>query len=440
MRILIYLLSIFVIITSSLFSQIQNKPDSLLQDATLKDCVQYALERQPAIQESLINEKITNQEIKSKLADWFPQLNFNFNFQHNYKLPTSIIQGKPTRFGVYNTSSGQFSLTQTLFNKDVLLAASSAGEVRQQAKQSTINDKINLVVDVSKGFYSVLLAEQQIIIVNEDITRLKQSYKDAYLQYKSGVVDRTDYERASIALNNAIAEKKHDEEFLKTSRADLKNLMGYPVDKELTLKYDTTEMENDTYIDTTQNVDFKNRIEYKLLETQYSLQKSNLDYYYWSFLPSISFFGNYNFNFQNDELQKLYSQNYPSEYIGIQLSLPIFQGGKRIQEIDQASLEVKSSELNIIALKNSIKLEYTQALASYKSNLSSFNAAKDNLELARNVYKTIQLQYKAGVKSYLDVITAETDLRTTEVNYLNSLYELLSSKLDVQKALGTIKY
>jgi outer membrane protein TolC len=52
----------------------------------------------------------------------------------------------------------------------------------------------------------------------------------------------------------------------------------------------------------------------------------------------------------------------------------------------------------------------------------------------------LSLQYRSGVKAYLDVITAETDLRNAQSNYTNALYQVLSSKLDVEKALGTIKY
>jgi outer membrane protein TolC len=64
----------------------------------------------------------------------------------------------------------------------------------------------------------------------------------------------------------------------------------------------------------------------------------------------------------------------------------------------------------------------------------------DNLQLAQDVYRTIQLQYKAGTKSYLEFITAETDLRSAQVNQTNAMYQLLVSKLDMQKALGTISY
>jgi len=60
--------------------------------------------------------------------------------------------------------------------------------------------------------------------------------------------------------------------------------------------------------------------------------------------------------------------------------------------------------------------------------------------LAQEVYDVIQLQYKAGVKTYLEVILAESDLRSAQINYYNALYLVLSAKTDVQKALGQINY
>ena len=91
-------------------------------------------------------------------------------------------------------------------------------------------------------------------------------------------------------------------------------------------------------------------------------------------------------------------------------------------------------------MQSSINTQYTQALANYKSNLNNFQVQKENLKLAKDVYSIIELQYKSGIKAYLDLITAETNLRSTQVNYLNALYQVLISKTDLQKALGTIKY
>jgi len=435
-----FLLSVLLITAPTIFSQQHVRIDSLLQNGTLENCLQYALTHQPLLKQSQLNEQIAEQTIKSKLADWFPQLNFNFNLQHNYKLPTSIFQGNPVNIGVINTSSGQFSLSQTIFDRDVLLASTTAGDVREQTKQQTASEKINVIVSVSKAYYAVLLTQNQIDLINQDIARLELSLKDTYAQYESGVVDKTDYMQATIALNNGKAEKRQDEELLKTSYANLKEQMGYPPEDSIHLNYNMTQMENDIYIDTSLTLNYQNRIEYKLLETEKRLQKANLNYYAWSFLPTLTAFGEYNLNFQNDQWSKLYNHDYPNSYIGLQLSFPIFQGGKRFHEIDQAELELKLYDYDFSALKSSINTEYTQALANYKSNLNNYDIQKDNLKLANDVYNIIELQYKSGIKTYLDVITAETNLRSTQANYLNALYQVLTSKIDLEKALGTIKY
>jgi outer membrane protein len=436
---IIYVLSIFLLNTG-LFSQEINRTDSLLKKETLKDCIEYALEHQPLIQQSLLDEQITDHEINSKLADWFPQVNLSMNLTHNYKLPVTIFQGNPANVGLINTSGIDFSLTQTIFDRDVFLAASTSKEISRLMKQKTAFSKIDLVTFVSKAFYAVLFTKEQIALLEEDIIRLNQSVKDTYNQYKGGIVDKTDYQRATIALNNAEAELKQYQELLIYRYAFLKEQMGYPMDSGLNIEFDTTKMQNETFIDTTQNVIVENRIEYQILNTQIQLQQANLSYNDLSFVPSLSAFANYNFNYQNNNLSKLYNINYPNSNIGLLLSFPIFQGGKRIQQIEQAGLELKRYSYNLVSLRDSINSEYISALGEYKSSLNNYNILKQNLDLAKDVYNTIQLQYKSGIKTYLEVITAETDLRTTQTNYNNALFQLLSSKLDLQKASGTIQY
>ncbi len=434
----LYLSLFFIIVfTNHSFSQ---SNDSLLPAASLQNCVQYALKHQPQIQQSLLDEEITESQIRIRLTDWYPQLNFNYNVQHNFQVQTSIIGGNPVKLGVNNTSYGQFGLTQTVFNRDVLLARRSAEDVRKEARQSTTNNKINITVNVSKAFYEVLLTQQQIHLDNETLNRLERSFKNAFDQYTGGIVDKIDYKRATISLNNAKAQKRQDAESLEAKYANLRNQMGYPVDAQLNLVYDTAQLVRDAFTDTSQVLSYENRIEYQLLETQKRLQASNLTYYKWGFLPSVGLFGNYNLNFLNDDFGKLYSQNYPNSYAGISLAFPIFQGGKRLQQVKAASLQVKRVDYDIAALKNNISAAYTQALATYKSSFNFYLILKDNLAIATDVYNTIQLQYKEGVKTYLDVIFAETDLRSAQVNYTNALYQVLSSKLDVQKELGVIQY
>lgn len=444
-------LKLFVIHVLLVFSiaptvQAQFSNDSLLQQATLKTCVQYALNNQPQIRQSLMDEDIVNNEVKSKLADWFPQIAFAGNYQHYFQLPSTALAADSTgkrqiiQTGVHNTSTLGVSLTQNIFNRDVLLASRTASEVRLQSRQQTASTKIDLTVAVSKAFYDILATQQQITLLEDDIARLTRSLQDAYNQYKAGIVDKIDYKRATIALNNSKAQKKDYEEQLTAKYAELKLLMGYPQNAPLTLQYDSLKMEQDAILDTLQQVKYEDRIEYRLLQTQQNLAQSNLKYNKWSFLPTVSAFANYNVAFLNQDFDKLYNQSFPNSYAGITVGIPIFQGLKRMYQVRSAELQLKRIDWDFVSLKDNINTQYSQAIANYKANFYNYITLKENVATATEVYNTIQLQYKAGIKTYLDVILAENDLRSAQINYTNALYDVLISKLDVQQALGSIVY
>jgi len=436
----IYFLFSAVLLFPFLANGQEAKSDSLLQNATLDHVIQYALQHQPLVQQSLIDQEIVNKTIRGKLADWYPQINFAYNYQRNIDLQTSIIGGNPIRFGVNNTSYGQFNGTQVIFNRDVLLANSTASKVRIQSEQVTARNKIDAVVNTTKAFYDVLATSQQIKVSEEVITRLQRSLKDAQSQYNSGLTDKTDYKRAMISLSNAKASLKSNQELLTYKVEYLKTLMGYPVKGDLTIVYDTLQMEQEINLDTLQTADYTNRIEFRLLTTQKLLQEANVKYSYWGFIPTLSAYGSYIYNYQNNNFGELYDKRYKNTFVGATFTLPLFQGMKRTAKIQEQKLTLERLDKDVDNLKSNLNTDYTRAMAGYKANLATYLALKDNVDLAREVYDVIQLQYKNGVKTYLDVTIAEADLRTARINYFNALYQVLSSKLDAQKSLGQITY
>lgn len=448
MRVLFFLFCFYLLGSNTYQVHAQsNATDSLSSAATLEECIQYALSHQVDIRQAQLDEQITDRTIKSRLADWYPQVGFNYNIQHYLQLPVVLFPdlNNPTgprrelRTGVANSSTGAFTLNQTIFNRDVLLANRTARDVLTQAVQNTTNTKINVTVDVSKAFYDLILTRQQQDILNAQIERLSRNLKDAVNQFKSGIVDKTDYQRATIALNNATAQLKQARQDAIAREAVLKNQMGYPVERPLTITYDSTRLELDAQLDTTQVVSYQNRIEYQRLQTRRNLLRAEIDYARWSFLPTVSLFVNYNLLYQNQEFAQLYSRTFPNSLFGLSLSMPIFQGGKRLQNIKIAELQFERSDWDVTGLRNDIDTEFTRTLAQYKSDWVYYQTLRENVSLAREVYDVIQLQYKSGVKTYLDVVIAQTDLRTAEFNYTNALYQVISSKLDVERALGLIE-
>ncbi len=430
----------FTILLLGVFPNIlaAQQADSTDEKYTLDECIIYALKNKPSVQQAYVDEAIGEREIKANLSAWLPQISAQYNASHNFKLQTAAFGDQLITIGRRNNSNILLQADQTIYSPEVMLAARAAGTIRTQWEQNTEEDKINTVVEVSKAFYDILLTREEIRVLAENVVRQEKQYKDAMSQYQSGLVDKTDYQRASISLANTRANQKRAQEVITAKYAYLKQLMGYPVEAELELMYDRESMQQDILLDTTQIVTYSNRIEYQQLQTQQQLLSYNTSYYRAGFLPTVSAFVNYNWIYLNDELSRLYDNAYPTSATGLQVRLPIFQGTRRLQDLQIAQLQEERLSIELENVKRSINTEYETALANYKSDYNYWLTQRENMEVAEEVYDIIKLQYDEGIKAYVDLVVAETDLRTAQLNYFNALFNVLSSKLDYEKALGNI--
>ncbi len=424
----------------------QNTRPDTSQTYSLNQCIRYALQAQPTVKQAAIDEAITRTNNRIALSAGLPQVNLNTALNHYMDLPTTFIPNTQspasdkvqTRTGLYNTILPNFTASQVLLSNDVLAALRTSPIYNRQAKQNTEAKKIDVVVNVSLAYYDVLLSQAQIVVLAEDTARLGRNLRDAYNQYIAGIVDKVDYKRATIALNNSVADLKNAGESIDAKTSVLKREMGYPPNDGLLLTADTVQMMSGISMDTMENLQFRNRIEYQLLNTNRQLQHQTTVYYATGFLPSISAFYSYVPEFENDRFSTLFNNIYPYSLFGINLSLPIFQGFRRIENVRKSRLQEDRLYWDEANLQSQINAEFRNAMAAYRSNLNSYASMKSNVQLAREVYDVIRLQYREGIKQYLEVITAESDLRSSEINYLNALYQLLESKVSLQRAMGDI--
>ena len=429
---------------ASLSTFAQNKKTDTIPSYNLDQCLAYALQNQPAIQQAAIELTIAHKTNLINLSNWLPHVGVNGTITHYDQLPTTfaINSNNPTgplikeNQGLVNSFMPMLSVTETILSPEVLYAANSAHLFVQQAKQSDDSTKIGLISNVSKAFYGLLFTMQQVNVLKEDTTRLAKNLRDTYHQYVGGIVDKTDYKEASITLNNSKAQLKQAVESVKPQYFSLKQLMGFPPEKDFNVLFDTLKMMQEIVFDTTQQLKFENRIEYQLLQTVKSLQQQNVNYYRFQFLPTLSAFYNYNWEYESNPYSTNLNGPYPFSYIGATISIPIFTGLQRLESVQRAKLQEQQLDLALTNLKSVIYTQYYNALATYKSNLYDLKALSDNVVMSKDVYGVVSLQYKQGVVAYLNVITAESNLISSEISYLNALFNVLLSKVDLEKAMG----
>ncbi|MES2416738.1 MAG: TolC family protein [Bacteroidota bacterium] len=416
----------------------------------LQQAIDYAQQHQTNVLNAQIDEQIAKNTVKQTIGIGLPQLSGNANFQDFIKIPTSLLPGEvfgapgtqiPVQFGVkYNSTLG-LELNQLVFDGSYLVGLQASKTFKELSVKSTKRTRIETAVAVTKAYYSVLVSNEQLSLIDANLDRLKKSLNDTEQLFKNGFAEKIDVDRLSVLNNNLLTERENVIRLLALNKDMLKFQMGMTIGSKLSLTdqissipvYDNVALVNDTTA-------YSKRIEYSLLTTQKKLNELDVKRYKSAFLPSLSAFGSTSNNFQSNSFSGLYDQRFPTTVIGLRLSVPIISGGQKLYQLRNAKLAVLKTENDLFNLQNTINLDVKQAQTTYKNGQQSLANQKRNMDLAKEVLRVTKVKYDQGVGSSLEVTTAETALKESQNNYINALYDMLINKVNLDKALGNINY
>jgi outer membrane protein TolC len=424
--------------------------DSIPYLLSLQEAIDYAQTHQTSVLNGRIDEEIAKNTVKQTIGIGLPEIKGNANFQDFIKLPTSLLPGEifgqpgtqiPVRFGVKYQSTFGLDLNQKIFDGTYLVGLQASKTYRELSSKALKRTRIETAVAVSKAYYSVLVSNEQVLLLDANIARLKKSLNDTEALFKNGFVEKIDVDRLRVLYNNLETERQNVLRLLDLNINLLKFQMGMPIESPLKLK-DTIESlhsleANALVADSTA---YKNRIEYSLQQTQKRVNELDLKRYKSLLLPTLSGFSNTSQGYQSNSFPKLFDTSFPTTVIGLRLEVPIIAGGQKLYQIRNAKLQVQKSQNDLLNLKNGINLEIDQAKTAYQNGLSSLGNQKRNMELATEVLRVSKIKYEQGVGSSLEVTTAETSLKEAQNNYITALYDLLINKINLDKATGKITY
>ena len=155
--------------------------------------------------------------------------------------------------------------------------------------------------------------------------------------------------------------------------------------------------------------------------------------------PVVSLNSNYNRISQSNDFNFFGGARwFPSSSVGVNISIPIFDGFARSARIQQAKLRLQETENNIENLKLSIDQEVNQAINNYRSAIQTLENQKRNIDLAQLVYDQSKLKYEQGLGETSGITLAQRDLQVAQSNYVLSLYDAINAKIDFLKATGKL--
>ncbi|RYZ56185.1 MAG: TolC family protein [Sphingobacteriales bacterium] len=342
----------------------------------------------------------------------------------------------PLAFQPKWTTNGTLQANQVLFDPSVMVALQARRTIEELAAKSIDLTVQDVKVSVAKAYYNVLVAEKQKTLIDQNIVRISQIENETREYYKAGFTEKIDVDRITVLLNNLRTQKIRIDQTMGLAYLALKFQMGMDLKEPIVLTDSLTdEGLGDELLE--QALEFERRNEFQLLSIQNQLLRYDVKRYKLGWLPTLALFGNYGYTLYNSD--KLFQPGdawQKSALIGTSLNIPIFDGFQRRNKQRQAELAVERNENDLENLRQGLTLENETARISLRNNLLALENQRTNMRLAEDVYNTARIKYKEGVGSNLEVLDAETALKEAQTNYFTALYDVMTSRVDLQKALG----
>jgi outer membrane protein TolC len=186
---------------------------------------------------------------------------------------------------------------------------------------------------------------------------------------------------------------------------------------------------------------YENRNEVKLLNSAIRLQGYDIRRHKLSYFPTVSAFYNFQENGQRQGGDVSGSQPwfwYNTNLVGINVSVPIFDGFQKKNRIRQSEFTLEKVQNTLDMTKKSIDMEKTVARNSLINAIVAMDAQEENMKLAVKVYNSVKTKYEQGVGSSFESLQADTDLQQAQSNYFRAMYEAALAKINYLKALGKL--
>ncbi len=425
--------------------------DSLSYKFSLKAAIDYALTHQTTVLNAIVDEEIARNTVKQTVGIGLPQVSTSYSFQDFLKLPTTLLPGEfsnppsstpiPVKFGTKYNSTAGIELSQLIFDGSYIVGLQASKTYKELSVRNSKRTKIETAVAVTKAYYGVLVNGEQLTLIDANLSQLTKSLYDTEALFKNGFAEKIDVDRLQVLKNNLETDKENVVRLLQMNVDMLKFQMGMPVQASLSLTDKISEVRAEAVpVMETDTTAYKGRIEYSLLETQKKLNELDLKRQKSLFLPTLRGFASASKNFQSDEFSKHFDQSFPTSVIGLTLSWNLINGGQRIYQVRNAKLAVRKSENDMINAKNGIAQEISASQKVYLNSLRSVENQQRNLTLSQEILRVTRIKYGEGVGSSLEVTTAETAVQEAQNKYITALYDMLISKVDLEKAAGRINY
>jgi outer membrane protein len=332
----------------------------------------------------------------------------------------------------------RFNLSQTIFDGWYNIArynyykkgGSSAREDLRLTRQWVI-------FEVKNSCFALLKAQMLLEVQTEAVKRSEEQLNMAKAKYDLGAASLSDYLKAKVQLSNDSLAFITARNSIKLAQADLNNILGLNIDAPIQIdaKLEYEKFDPTTYPITEKIIEDHPQItktKSEVDQAHSSLTMARSENY-----PKIYFGVNYSWN--DMKFPKSWTEyRKPDDpwYVGMQVSLNIFNGLSTISNIWGAKANLQAAKEKLKKDRREVELEIKTALLAITDAEQKIRVTEVALRSAEEDLNLTKEKYNLGAASMLELLDANYSYKTAKSNQVQSLYDYNLAIAQFEKAVG----
>ena len=404
---------------------------------SLDECIAIALNDNPTIKVADMEINRVDYSKKETIAQLFPDISFAGSYSRTIKKQTMAMMGQTIQVGSDNSYSAGFSASLPIVAvqlwKSLILSDDQILINIEKARES----RISLINQVENAFYGLLYAQDALKVLEENKNRAQLNANIYRKMFEVGTASEYDVLRAEVQVKNIEPTILDMHNTINQAKLQIKLLLGMDMALNIKIKGQLADYQNDMYqkvLDT--NVTLDNNSSLRSLDLQTKALEHTLSVQKAAWYPTLALTANYNWIAMNNGAMFKNLDWNPYSTVGIALSIPIFQGGKRYYKQKQAEISYREMNWQRQNLENALKLQVQVQFDNIQKSVSQIETNKAGVEQAVKANQIMEKSFRIGAASFLDLRDSENALLSAQLAYYQSIYNWLTAQSQLSYLLG----
>ncbi|HET9046768.1 MAG TPA: TolC family outer membrane protein [Casimicrobiaceae bacterium] len=352
-----------------------------------------------------------------------------------------IRSDPPQEINNRNFGIGQLSVSasQPLYRVQNKVAYDQAKQQVAQADYTLSSAQQDLILRVAVAYFDVLLAEFNVELADSQKAAVSEQLAQAKRNFEVGVATITDTNEAQAKYDSIVAQEISARNDLDNKRTALRAIIGRapPPLKRVGRGFDPA-LPNPNSADYWVDKALAENLAVKIAAYNVDIATLEIDRQKAGHLPTLDLVGSYQYQGGSGATNFSSGFDFRQGQIGVQLNVPIYQGGFVDSKVRQAIALQDNARQNLEVARRAALFNAQTGFAGVNSAAASVKAFEQAAASAQVAYESNRLGQEVGVRTNLDVLNTQQNVYQARRDVAQAYFNYLIGVLRLRAAVGTL--